>query len=76
MDVSLLQRITIESGKCGGRPCIRGKRIPVTDVLELLASGASVEELVEDYPTLEREDVLAAFAYAALQTKHAAIRIA
>jgi uncharacterized protein (DUF433 family) len=55
MDLSLLQRVTIEPGKCGGRPCIRGKRIRVTDILELLANGASVEEIVEDYPTLERD---------------------
>lgn len=76
MDKSLLQRITVEPGKCGGRPCIRGKRIRVTDVLELLASGASIEEIVEDYPTLERDDVLAAIAYAALQTSHTIIRVA
>ena len=76
MDLSLLQRITVEPGKCGGRPCIRGKRMRVTDVLELLASGASVEEIVEDYPTLERDDVLAAIAYAALQTSHTIIRVA
>ena len=76
MDKSLLKRITIEPGKCGGRPCIRGKRIRVTDVLELLASGASIEEIVEDYPTLEREDLLAAIAYAALQTSHTVIRVA
>lgn len=76
MDLSLLQRITIEPGKCGGRPCIRGKRIRVTDILELLASGASVEEIVEDYPTLDRDDVLAAISYAALQTSHTVIRVA
>jgi uncharacterized protein (DUF433 family) len=75
MDLSLLQRITIEPGKCGGRPCMRGKRMRVTDVLELLASGASVDEIVEDYTTLERADVLAALAYAALQTSHTVIRV-
>lgn len=76
MDPSLLQRVTIEPGKCGGRPCIRGKRIRVTDILELLANGASTEEIVEDHPTLERDDVLAAIAYAALQTSHTVIRVA
>lgn len=76
MDLSLLQRITIEPATCGGRPCIRGKRMRVTDVLELLANGASIEEIVEDYPTLERDDVLAAIAYAALQTSHTVIRVA
>lgn len=76
MSASLLERITIEPGKCGGRPCIRGKRIRVTDILELLANEASIEEIVADYPGLERDDVLAAIAYAAHQTNHAVIRVA
>ncbi|MEO6595479.1 MAG: DUF433 domain-containing protein [Planctomycetota bacterium] len=76
MTAALLQRITIEPGKCGGRPCIRGKRIRVTDILELLANEATIEEIVADYPGLEREDVLAAIAYAAHQTNHAVIRVA
>jgi uncharacterized protein (DUF433 family) len=76
MSASLLGRITIEPGKCGGRPCIRGKRIRVTDILELLANEASIEEIVADYPSLERDDVLAAIAYAAHQTNHAVIRVA
>lgn len=59
-------RITIEPGKCGGKPCIRGMRIRVCDVLELLANGASIEEILADYPCLERDDILAAIAYAAL----------
>ena len=54
----------------GGRPCIRGLRIRVTDVLELLAAGASYEEVLADYPYLEREDILAALEYAAHQTDH------
>jgi uncharacterized protein (DUF433 family) len=66
----LLQRITIEPGKCGGRPCIRGKRIRVSDVLDLLAAGASFEEILRDYAFLERDDILAAIAYAARQTDH------
>ena len=70
MDSSLLSRITIEPGKCGGRPCIRGKRMRVTDVLELLAAGAPFEEILEDYAFLERDDILAAIAYAARQTDH------
>ena len=73
MKPSLLDRITIEPGKCGGQPCIRGKRIRVTDLLGLLANEASFEELVEDYPGLGREDILAAIAYAACVTDHAAI---
>jgi uncharacterized protein (DUF433 family) len=68
MENSLLSRITIETGKCGGKPCIRGKRIRVTDILELLASGASVEEILRDYSFLEREDIFAALRYAGQQT--------
>ena len=74
MKSELLQRITIEPGKCGGRPCIRGKRLRVTDVLELLSSGASFEEIPEDYPFLERDDILAAIEYAARQTDHVVLQ--
>jgi len=70
MSLERLQRITIDPGKCGGRPCIRGQRIPVTDVLELLGAGASFEEILADYPFLEREDILAVLDYAAHQTDH------
>lgn len=76
MSAGLLERITIEPGKCGGRPCIRGKRIRVTDILELLANEATIEDVVADYPGLERDDILAAIAYAAQQTNHAVIRVA
>lgn len=76
MIASLLSRITIEPGKCGGRPCIRGKRIRVTDVLELLGAGASFEEILKDYAFLEREDILAAIAYAARQTDHTVLQSA
>ena len=55
----LLNRITVEAGKCGGRPCIRGTRMRVVDVLDLLANGATDTEILEDYPTLERDDILA-----------------
>jgi uncharacterized protein (DUF433 family) len=59
-----------------GRPCIRGQRIRVRvkDVLELLSSGASFEEILKDYPFLEREDILAAIDYAAYQTDHVVLR--
>ena len=73
---SLLDRITLEPGKCGGRPCIRGSRMRVCDLLELLAHGATIEEIVTDFPALERDDVLAAIAYAAVQTSHPVVRIA
>jgi uncharacterized protein (DUF433 family) len=53
----------VEEGKCGGRPCIRGQRIRVTDILQLLGAGASFEEILADYPSLEREDILAAIDY-------------
>ena len=69
-----LKRITVEEGKCGGRPCIRGFRIRVTDVLELLGAGASVEEILADYPFLEHEDILAAIEYAAHQADHAVLQ--
>ena len=71
MKPSLLDRITIEPGKCGGRPCIRGQRIRVTDILSLLGAGASHQEILEDYPILEENDILAALEYAAAQTDHA-----
>ena len=68
-----LSRITIDDAKCGGRPCIRGMRIRVTDILELLSAGASIEEILQDYPGLEREDILASIEYAAHQTDHAVL---
>ena len=71
MKSKLLDRITIEPGKCGGRPCIRGLRIRVTDILGLLGAGASHQEIIEDYPFLEEDDILAALEYAAAQTDHA-----
>ena len=71
MPASLLSRITIEPGKCGGRPCIRAMRIRVTDILSLLSAGASHQEILEDYAQLEDADILAALEYAAVQTDHA-----
>ncbi|MFN8618156.1 MAG: DUF433 domain-containing protein [Dehalococcoidia bacterium] len=63
--MDLISRITVEPGKRGGKPCIRGMRITVYDVLEYLASGMSYDELLVDFPDLEREDILAALAWAA-----------
>ena len=74
MNSDRLKRITVEEGKCGGRPCIRGLRIRVADVLDLLAAGASVQEILSDYPTLEREDIIAAIEYAAHQTDHVVLQ--
>ncbi len=76
MSAALLARITSDSAMCGGRPCIRGMRIRVRDVLDLLASGASIEEVLHDHPSLERDDVLAAIAYAAQFMDHAVVRVA
>ncbi|MDT4956045.1 MAG: hypothetical protein QOJ02_4183 [Acidobacteriota bacterium] len=61
--------ITIEPGKRGGKPCIRGMRITVYDVLEYLASGMTQEEVLEDFPYLTKEDILACFSYAADREK-------
>jgi uncharacterized protein (DUF433 family) len=69
MNLERLNGITVEEGKCGGRPCIRGQRILVTDVLELLGAGASFEEILADYSFPEREDILAAIDYAALSDR-------
>ena len=74
MSLERLHRITVEAGKCGGRPCVRGQRIRVTDVLELMGAGASFEEILADYPFLEREDILAILDYAAHQTDHVVLQ--
>jgi uncharacterized protein (DUF433 family) len=60
-----LQIITIEAGKWSGKPCIRGLRMTVTDVLEYLASGMTVDEVLGDFPALTAEDIRACLAYAA-----------
>ena len=59
------ERITIEPDKRGGKPCIRGLRITVYDVLEYLASGMSEDDIVKDFPDLTREDIRACLAFAA-----------
>ena len=71
---ALLSRITVESGKCGGRPCIRGCRLRVKDVLELLANGASWQEIIADYAFLEEDDIRACLEFAALQNDHVVLR--
>ena len=62
---TLLERITIDPAVCHGKPCLRGLRYPVEMILELLSSGMSIEEILADYEDLEREDILAALAFAA-----------
>ena len=69
--MSLLDRIVVNSEVVHGRPAVRGTRVRVTDVLALLAAGASEAEIIEDYPYLTPDDVRACLAYAAAQTDHA-----
>lgn len=72
-----MDRITFNPNQCGGKPCIRGMRIRVTDVLELLASGISIEEIItEELPDLEYEDVVASLHYAASKIDHPVLRAA
>ena len=68
--MNLLDRITINPEQCGGRPCIRGMRIRVTDVLELFAAGLSADEILAEMPDLEREDLQACFQFAARRLDH------
>ena len=68
-------RITIESGKCGGRPCVRGMRIRVVDVLDLLANGLSFDEVIEELPDLELDDIKACVAYARNRMDHSVIAV-
>jgi uncharacterized protein (DUF433 family) len=69
----LLDRITVDPEQCGGRPCIRGMRIRVIDVLDLLANGLTPDEVLEDLPDLQREDILAALKFAARRLDHPVI---
>jgi len=65
-----MERITIDSEQCGGRPCIRGMRIRVMDVLDMLAEGATEAEILQDFPDLEAADIHACLAYAARYFDH------
>ncbi len=73
--MSEIHRISIDPGQCGGRPCLRGQRIRVRDVLDLLAADASREEILEDYPILETGDIVAALEYAARQSDHPILHV-
>ena len=68
--IDLLQRITVRPEQCGGRPCIRGLRVRVIDVLELLAAGESHERILTDFPYLEADDIAACLLYAARRLDH------
>jgi uncharacterized protein (DUF433 family) len=66
----LLARITIKPEQCHGRPCIRGMRIRVADVLEMLAAGTREDEILQDFPDLVHDDILACLSYAASLAGH------
>ena len=68
---NLLDRITGDPAKCGGKPCIRGMRIRVADVLEMLAANISHEQILADFPDLEAEDIQACLQFAAQRASHA-----
>lgn len=69
----LLERITIKPGLMSGKPTIRGMRFPVGDILEMLANGMTVEDILQQHPVLEREDINAALLYASLKMKNTVI---
>lgn len=72
--MSAIARITVNPEVCGGRPCIRGLRIRVKDVLDLPAARATREEILADYPYLENEDITAVLEFAARQNDHPILR--
>jgi uncharacterized protein (DUF433 family) len=72
----LLTRITINPEQCHGRPCIRGTRMRVQDILEMLAGGATAEEILDDFDFLESEDIRAAIAFAAKVMDHPVVQAA
>jgi uncharacterized protein (DUF433 family) len=69
-ETKLLSRVTIDAEQCGGRPCIRGMRIRVIDILELLAAGETPDQILAEYPYLEAEDITASLLYAARSMDH------
>jgi uncharacterized protein (DUF433 family) len=66
----LAERITVDPEQCGGRPCVRGMRIRVIDVLDLLANGLTAEQVIEELPDLELEDVRACLRFASRRLDH------
>jgi uncharacterized protein (DUF433 family) len=66
----VFERITVDPKQCGGRPCIRGMRIRVVDVLDLLASGLTAQQVIEELPDLELADVEAALRFASVRMNH------
>ncbi len=76
MESTAGERITVNAEQCGGRPCIRGLRVRVSDILELLAAGQDRQQILADYPYLEAEDITAALLYAARQFDHPVLKAA
>lgn len=73
MTLAGFPRIAVDSAVCGGRPIIAGTRVRVSDILDMLAGGVDVAEIVEDFPYLSVDDVRAALAYAAAMTSHSVV---
>jgi uncharacterized protein (DUF433 family) len=71
--MNALERITLNPNQCGGRPCIRGMRIRVKDVLDMLSEGATQQAILADFPDLQPEDIRACIAYAARYLDHTVI---
>ena len=67
---TIAERITVNVDQCGGRPCIRGMRIRVTDVLDLLANGLTPQQVLEELPDLEAEDIQACLKFASMRVNH------
>ena len=76
MTVPVSNRITIKADQCHGSPCVRGMRIRVVDVLEMLAGGSSESEILADFPDLESDDIRACLAYAVAQLGHPVVMAA
>lgn len=72
--MNLLDRITINPSICHGKPCVRGMRWPVEVILDLLGSGMTMEQIIEDHPELEREDIIASINYARLSVSGEALK--
>jgi len=70
-----IHRITFNPNQCGGRPCIRGMRIRVKDVLDMLAAGETTETILADFPDLQAEDIRACLEYAARQMDHGVVAL-
>jgi uncharacterized protein (DUF433 family) len=74
--MAFLDRITTNPAQCGGRPCVRGMRIRVSDVLDLLASGLTAEQILAEMPDLEAEDIQACLQFAARRIDHPTLAVA